>query len=208
MPISWPQNGDITFESVCLRYENQKDIVVRNLNLSIPAGQRVGICGRTGSGKSTLALALFRAVELVEGRIIIDDVNIANIHTEEICSRLSIIPQDVILFNGTVRENLDPRGHYTDLDLWNSMEMAQLKEILVAQPQGLDTLIVDNGSNLLSAGERQLFCLARAILRGSVCLVLDEATSCLDGATEMVLLEAASKAFQGRTIITIAVGSL
>lgn len=208
VPISWPHKGDICFENVTLRYEHQNENVITNLNLSIPAGQRIGICGRTGSGKSTLTLSLFRAVDIVDGRIIIDDVNIANIHTDEIRTRLSIIPQDVVLFNGTIRENLDPRGHYTDLDLWNSLEMAQLKELIVNLPMGLDALIADGGNHLFSAGERQLFCLARAVLRGSVCLVLDEATSSLDGVTEIALLDAARKAFKGRTIITIAVGSL
>lgn len=171
----------------------------------IPAGQRLGICGRTGSGKSTLAMSLFRVVDIVEGRIIIDDVDISSIHTEEIRTRLSIIPQDVMLFNGTIRENLDPRGHYTDLDLLNSLEMAQLKQSILSLPFGLDTPILDNGNSVFSSGEKQLFCLARAVLRGSVCLVLDEATSSLDGATEMSLLDTASKAFHGRTIITIAV---
>lgn len=99
----------------------------------------------------------------------------------------------------------DPRNHYTDLDLWNSLEMAQLKQTIIALPAALETIILDNGNNVFSAGEKQLFCLARAVLRGSVCLVLDEATSSLDVATESALLDAAHKAFQGRTIITIAV---
>lgn len=205
MPISWPHRGDITFENVSLRYENQKENIVTNLNLVIPAGQRLGICGRTGSGKSTLANSLFRVVDIVSGRIFIDDVNIATIHTDEIRTRLSIIPQDVMLFNGTIRENLDPRNHYTDLDLWNSLEMAQLKQSIVTFPAALDTILVDNGNNVFSGGEKQLFCLARAVLRGSVCLVLDEATSSLDATTESALLDAANTAFHGRTIITIAV---
>lgn len=175
------------------------------MNLVIPAGQRLGICGRTGSGKSTLANSLFRVVDIVSGRIFIDDVNIATIHTDEIRTRLSIIPQDVMLFNGTIRENLDPRNHYTDLDLWNSLEMAQLKQSIVTFPAALDTILVDNGNNVFSGGEKQLFCLARAVLRGSVCLVLDEATSSLDATTESALLDAANTAFHGRTIITIAV---
>ncbi|XP_055301236.1 ATP-binding cassette sub-family C member Sur isoform X3 [Sitodiplosis mosellana] len=204
VPISWPHRGDITFENVSLRYENQPENIVTNLNLVIPAGQRLGICGRSGSGKSTLAMALFRVVDIVSGRIFIDNVNIATIHTDEIRTRLSIIPQDVMLFNGSIRENLDPSNHYTDLDLWNSLEMAQLKQAIISMPAGLDTTIVDNGSNVFSGGEKQLFCLARAVLRGSVCLVLDEATSSLDATTESALLDAANKAFHGRTIITIA----
>lgn len=205
VPISWPHRGDITFENVSLRYENHNENIITNLNLVIPAGQRLGICGKSGSGKSTLALALFRVVDIVSGHIFIDDVNIATIHPDEIRTRLSIIPQDVMLFNGTIRENLDPSNHYTDLDLWNSLEMAQLKQTIVSMPAGLDTMIADNGSNVFSGGEKQLFCLARAVLRGSVCLLLDEPTATLDTTTETALLEAANKAFHGRTIITIAV---
>lgn len=208
VPISWPHRGDIRFDNVTLRYENQRQKIIENLNLVIPAGQRIGIVGRSGCGKSTLAMSLFRVVDIVTGEICIDDVNIATIHTDEIRTRLSCIPQEVMLFNGTIRENLDPSSHYTDLDLWNSLEMAQLKQTIVALPAALYTNVTNNGSNVFSAGEKQLFCLARAVLRGSVCLVLDEATSSLDTTTESALLEAASKAFHGRTIITIAVSIL
>lgn len=149
-------------------------------------------------------MSLFRFVDIVDGKIWIDDVDISTIHTDEIRTRLSIIPQDVILFSGTLRENLDPRNHYTELELWNCLELAQLKEVITAMPLGLDTQIIENGTNF-SAGHRQLFSLARSVLRGSVCLVLDEATSSLDTKTEVALLAAANKAFQGRTVITIAV---
>ncbi|XP_055539694.1 ATP-binding cassette sub-family C member Sur isoform X2 [Wyeomyia smithii] len=203
VPISWPQKGDIVFENVSLRYESHKENVIANLNLTIPTGQRIGICGRTGSGKSSLALSLFGVLELVDGRILIDDVDIASIHSEELRSRLSIIPQEVALFGGSLRENLDPRGHFGDLELWNCLEMAQLKEVVMRLPDGLGTQI-DEGRPLLSAGQRQLLCLARAVLRGSVCLVLDEATSSLDLETEKLVLKAAGKAFNGRTVITIA----
>ncbi|XP_046866471.1 ATP-binding cassette sub-family C member Sur [Drosophila willistoni] len=204
VPISWPQRGDISFENVSLCYEGQRQMVISNLTLNIPAGQRIGICGRTGSGKSSLALSLFGVLQTTSGHIRIDDVDIEQIRPDELRSRLSIIPQDVHLFNATIRENLDPHGYYSDLQLWNCLELAQLKEFVnVHLPQGLDTEITDGGINL-SAGHRQLLCLARAILRGSVCLVLDEATSTLDISTERALLKAADKAFQGRTIMTIA----
>ncbi|XP_058056478.1 ATP-binding cassette sub-family C member Sur [Anopheles bellator] len=203
VPISWPLKGDIVYEGVTLRYENQKENIITNLSLTIPAGQRLGICGRTGSGKSSLALALFGALEVTAGRILIDDVDIVGLHTDELRSRLSIIPQEVMLFGGSVRENLDPRGHFSDLELWNCLELAQLKAIVKQLPNGLDTGISEE-RHYFSSGQRQLFCLARAILRGSVCLVLDEATSSLDTDTEQLVLRAAKKAFKGRTVITIA----
>nr|XP_043068593.1 ATP-binding cassette sub-family C member Sur [Drosophila bipectinata] len=204
VPISWPQRGDINFDNVSLRYEGQEENVISNLTLKIPAGQRIGICGRTGSGKSSLGLSLFGVLQTTRGHIYIDDVDIKRIRPDELRTRLSIIPQDVHLFNATIRENLDPHGYFQDLQLWNCLELAQLKEFVNGHlPLGLDTVLCDGGINL-SAGHRQLLCLARAILRGSACLVLDEATSTLDSSTENALLKAADQAFQGRTIITIA----
>ncbi|XP_037885915.1 ATP-binding cassette sub-family C member Sur isoform X2 [Glossina fuscipes] len=203
-PISWPHRGDIYFKNISLRYEGQQEDVIKNLTLFIPAGQRVGICGRTGSGKSSLALSLFHMLQITSGSIYIDGIDISQIHPDEIRTRLSIIPQDVHLFSTTIRENLDPNGHYTDIELWDCLELAQLKEFIINKmPQGLDSELIDSGIKL-SLGHRQLLCLARAILKRSMCLVLDEATSYLDISTERILLAAAHKAFAGRTIIAIA----
>lgn len=125
-----------------MKYENQKENILTNFNLIIPAGQRIGICGRTGCGKSSLAMSLFGVLNIPQGRILIDDVDISTIHLDELRSRLSIIPQDVVLFGGTIRNNLDPRGHYSDLDLWNCLETAQIKDLISALPKGLGKFFV------------------------------------------------------------------
>lgn len=172
-----------------------------NLTPSIHFPQ-IGICGRTGSGKSSFVSSLFGALEITRGRILIDDVDIATIPLEELRTRLAIISQNVVIFSGTLRENVDPCGIHTELEIYNALEIAQLRN-LATGVEGLEMPILSDGMNL-SQGEKQLICLARAILRSPVCLVLDEATSALDVDTEEKLLSAALAAFQGRTIITVA----
>lgn len=203
VPISWPRQGDISFENVSLRYEGQRDEVIKNLRLKIPYGQRIGICGRTGSGKSSLAMSLLGVLQTTAGRICIDDVDITKIHPDEVRMRVSMIPQDVHIFNLSLRENLNPTSYYAISELWDALEKVGLTSFVNQLPDNIDTIVGDGGVQL-SAGQRQLLCLARTLLRGSVCLILDEATSSLDSVAEQALLAAAHNSFRGRTIITIA----
>ncbi|KAL5292357.1 Sur family protein [Megaselia abdita] len=200
--ISWPHVGDIVFKNVSLHYQGERQ--VSNLNLKIPFRQKIAICGKSGSGKSTLCLSLFNLVDASEGQILIDNVDIKDIQPVEIRSRLSIISQDIHIFNCTLRENLDPRKHFMDQDLWNSLEVAELRGYVASLPNGLDTLIGEGGISL-STSKKQLLCLARAVLRGSFCLILDEATSSLDKQNEIKFMEAVQKAYKEKTIIAIAV---
>ncbi|XP_076160818.1 sulfonylurea receptor isoform X2 [Ptiloglossa arizonensis] len=199
----WPSRGEVIFENVSLRYDSQREPVISNLCLSIPAGQKIGICGRTGSGKSSTVMALFRLLGIAQGRILIDGIDVRRIPLTLLRSRLSAIPQDVIMFSGTIRENLDPLSEHDDRELWRALEVAQIKDVVASHPEGLDFEVREGGENF-SSGQLQLLCMARAILRRSSIVVLDEATSALDAATEKSLLKAVSAAFDGRTVIAIA----
>ncbi|KAJ1532152.1 hypothetical protein ONE63_000776 [Megalurothrips usitatus] len=200
---TWPDYGEITFENVSLRYDENRDPVIRNLNLHIPPGQKVGLCGRTGSGKSSLVMSLFRMLDVSEGNIHMDRVDITKLSLQLLRSRLSIIPQDIVMFSGSIRDNLDPKGLYSDEKIWKCLDLAQLKGMVEALPGGLSAAVKEGGENL-SVGTRQLFCLARAILQNAAVLVMDEATSSVDPATEHAFLSVALNAFAHRTVIIIA----
>ncbi|XP_039293075.1 ATP-binding cassette sub-family C member Sur isoform X2 [Nilaparvata lugens] len=202
-PANWPENGEILFQNVSLKYESENECVITNLSLHIPAGQKVGVCGRTGSGKSSLVMSLLGVVPVSDGAILIDGVNLTAVPLCQLRSQLAVIPQDVILFSGTVRENLDLEGKYSDDRLWQSLEVAQLKDIVKNEFGGLDGAIQEGGVNM-SAGQRQLMCVARAALSGAKCVILDEATSALDETTERKLMAAAREAFADRTVISVA----
>ncbi|XP_061628449.1 ATP-binding cassette sub-family C member 8 isoform X3 [Phyllopteryx taeniolatus] len=203
VPDSWPQRGEIQIQNLSVRYDATLKPVLKNVHAHISPGQKVGICGRTGSGKSSFSLAFFRMVDMFEGRIVIDDIDIAKLPLQALRSRLSIILQDPILFSGTIRFNLDPEMKATDQMLWEALEIAQLKPVVKSLPGGLDANVTEGGENF-SQGQRQLFCLARAFVRKSSILIMDEATASIDMATESILQKVVMTAFADRTVVTIA----
>ncbi|XP_067849959.1 ATP-binding cassette sub-family C member 8 isoform X2 [Heptranchias perlo] len=203
IPPNWPDEGEIKILNLSVRYDSTLKPVLKNVNAHINPGQKVGICGRTGSGKSSFSLAFFRMVDMFEGRIIIDGIDISKLPLSTLRSRLSIILQDPVLFSGSIRFNLDPERKCTDSVLWESLEIAQLKHVVKALPGGLDATVTEGGENF-SLGQRQLFCLARAFVRKSSVLIMDEATASIDMATENILQKVVMTAFADRTVVTIA----
>ncbi|XP_072038843.1 ATP-binding cassette sub-family C member 9-like [Amphiura filiformis] len=200
---SWPDKGDILYEEVSARYAKELDPVLHNVNIHFRAGEKIGICGRTGSGKSSLTLTLFRIIDTFQGNIYIDGVNINHLPLLELRQRLAIIPQDPVLFTGTIRFNLDPIHVSSDDELWEALEIAQLKPVVTGLNLGLDSQVTEGGENF-SVGQRQLFCLARAFLRKTKILIMDEATASIDQETDKVLQEVVASAFKDRTVLTIA----
>ncbi|XP_022924813.1 putative ABC transporter C family member 15 [Cucurbita moschata] len=202
-PSNWPQDGSICFKNLQIRYADHLPDVLKNISCTFPGRKKVGVVGRTGSGKSTLIQAIFRIVEPREGSIIIDEVDICKIGLHDLRSRLSIIPQDPSMFEGTVRGNLDPLERYTDQEVWEALDKCQLGDLVRAKDEKLNSSVVENGENW-SVGQRQLFCLGRALLKKSSILVLDEATASVDSATDGIIQNIISQEFKDRTVVTIA----
>ncbi|CAN6234819.1 unnamed protein product [Urochloa humidicola] len=202
-PHSWPQNGTINIRCLEVRYAEHLPSILRNISCTIPGRKKVGIVGRTGSGKSTFIQALFRIVEPREGTIKIDNVDICKIGLHDLRGRLSIIPQDPTMFEGTVKGNLDPLNEYSDQRVWEVLDKCQLGDIVRKSPKKLDSTVVENGENW-SMGQRQLFCLGRVLLKRSNILVLDEATASVDSSTDAIIQETIRQEFGDCTVLTVA----
>ncbi|XP_009786237.1 ABC transporter C family member 10 [Nicotiana tabacum] len=202
-PVNWPTRGKVEIQDLQIRYREDSPLVLRGITCTFEGGHKIGIVGRTGSGKTTLIGALFRLVEPAGGRILVDGIDISKIGLHDLRSRFGIIPQDPTLFNGTVRYNLDPLCQHTDDEMWEVLGKCQLKEAVEEKEKGLDSLVVEDGSNW-SMGQRQLFCLGRALLRKAKILVLDEATASIDNATDMILQKTIRTEFANSTVITVA----
>eukprot|EP00058_Branchiostoma_floridae_P027319 XP_002612810.1 hypothetical protein BRAFLDRAFT_82166 [Branchiostoma floridae] len=199
----WPSHGEIQLHNLSMRYRENLPLVLKSISCNIRSREKIGIVGRTGSGKSSLGVAIFRLVEAAEGTINIDGVDISKIGLSALRSKLSIIPQDPVLFVGTVRYNLDPFSQYSDDQIWKALERVYMDDAIRALDLKLNSAVVENGENF-SVGERQLMCMARALLRNSKILILDEATAAIDSETDTLIQTTIHEAFEDCTMLTIA----
>ena len=200
----WPEEPSISASTLTVRHRASLPPALKGVSFEIRSGQRVGICGRTGSGKSSLVQALFRLLEAEEGTIKIGGVDMSRLGLHKLRQSMSVIPQSPVLFSGTsIRFNLDPFNVYDDETIRGALADAQILDAVDELPNGLNSIVAEAGSNF-SVGQRQLLCLARAILRRSKILILDESGANIDATTDALLQAAVSRSFRGATILSVA----
>ena len=201
-PEHWPRRGNITFQDVSLRYYPGGPQVLKNINLNIKGGAKIGVAGRTGAGKSSFVAALMRMPDS-DGEIMVDDIPIKQINLQEARRCISVLGQSPVLFSGSLRKNLDLVEQFHDADLWQALDDVQMKEFVESLEGKLDHELMEHGANI-SAGERQLICLARVLLQQSKIVILDEPTAHLDPDTEQTIWNVVREKLRDSTVITIA----
>lgn len=194
----WPSKGKIDYRDVTLRYSRNPEAMLKRISFTTSPAEKIGIIGRTGAGKSSIVYSLFRLYQ-ADGAVLIDDVDTATVNLKHLRRNISIIPQEPVVFSGSLRDNLDPYREFTDVVLWKSLAEANLKQAVVDLDEPLD-----NRDNRFSIGQKQLVCLTRAVLRKNKILILDEAAANVDPDTNLTIQNVIRKRFAGSTVLIIA----